>query len=180
MAGSFVTFIVPGYTSLFVRDLPYVAGTGDDADVNPFNPTDLRPLEEGEWLQLSGADKVTRGGDNVVTVAGTPDGEGTLPAFLYFQEKGRYDAQVTKRAHNVFGPSGFIFRTKMCCTTRGGALAVGDKVSVCDYDGGATLYGVTRRVLAKADGAGAWVVGTVTRIYGPDDIGVFYNPQYLA
>ena len=177
MAGSFVTFIVPGYTSLFVRDLPYVAGTGDDADVNPFNPTDTRPLEEGEWLQLSGADKVTRGGDNVVTVAGTPDGEGTLPAFLYFQEKGRYDAQVTKRAHNVFGPAGFIFRTKMCCSA---GLTVGSKVSVWDYDGGAALYGVTRRVLALAVDPGAWVVGTVTRVYGTDDIGVFYNPQYLA
>lgn len=177
MAGSYITFLVPGYTSLFVRDLPYVAGSGDAADVNPFNPTDARPLEEGEWLELSGADKVTRGGNNVVSVAATPDGEGTVPAFLYFQEQGRYDAQVTKRAHNVFGPSGFIFRTKMCCST---GLAVGDKVSVWDYDGGATAYGVVRRVLAKAVGAGAWVVGTVTRVYGTDDIGVFYNPQFLA
>lgn len=177
MAGKFITFTTPGYSSLFTRDLGYSAGSGEDADINPFRADDERPLEEGEWLQRTGSDKLTRGGNNALAVAATPDSEGTVPAFLYFQEKGRYDAQVGKLAHVVIGPSCFEFRTKMCCST---GLAVGDKVSVWDYDGGAAPYGVVRRVLAKAVDPGAWVVGTVTRIYGTDDIGVLYNPQYLA
>ena len=49
MAGSFITFMVPGYTSLFVRDFPYVAGSGDAADVNPCNPTDDRRGRNPRW-----------------------------------------------------------------------------------------------------------------------------------
>jgi hypothetical protein len=175
MAGQYVSIVVPGYNSLFVRDLSYVAGTGDASDVNPFSPTDMRPLIEGEWLQRTGTDKVTRGGNNAVASSGTKDGAGTIPAFLFFSEKGRYDVQMTKRAHIITGPSGFEFRTKLC-TDEG--FNVGDPVAVFDWDGVAGVYGCVRRVLGVAT-SGAYVVGRVTRVYGTSDIGVLYNPEGL-
>jgi hypothetical protein len=175
MAGQYVSIVVPGYNSLFVRDLSYVAGTGDASDVNPFSPTDMRPLIEGEWLERTGADKVTRGGNNAVASSGTKDGAGTKPAFLFFSEKGRYDVQMTKRAHIITGPSGFEFRTKLC-TDEG--FDVGDPVAVFDWDGVAGAYGIVRRVLGVAT-SGSFVVGRVTRVYGTSDIGVLYNPEGL-
>lgn len=175
MAGQFVSIVVPGYNSLFTRDLSYTAGSGDAADVNPFNPTDARPLVEGEWLQRSGADKVTRGGNNVVASSGTKDGAGTIPSFLYFNEKGRYDVQMTKRAHILTGPHGFEFRTKLCTDE---SFAVGDAVAVFDWDGIAGAYGCVRRVLGVAT-SGSFVVGRVTRVYGTSDIAVVYSPEGL-
>lgn len=175
MAGKYVTLINPGYSLLFTKDLPYLAGTGEDSDINPFKPTDDRPLVEGEFLEIGasgGAPRYSRGGNNAVAVSGTPDGEGTSPAFLYFMEEGRYDAQVAGQAHCIRGPLGFEFRTKLCYS---GGLSVGDRVSVWDWDGRAGAYGVVRRVLA-AYSAG-WVVGRVSRIYGTDDISVIYGLQ---
>lgn len=173
MAGQYVNIVVPGYNSLFVRDLSYVAGTGDASDVNPFNPSDMRPLIEGEWLERTGADKVTRGGANSVGSTGVKDNAGTVPAFLYFNEKGRYDVQMTKRAHIITGPSGFEFRTKLC-TDEG--FQVGDAVAVFDWDGIAGAYGLVRRVLGKAE-SGSYVIGRVTRVYGTSDIAVMYSPE---
>ena len=176
MAGQFVSIVVPGYNSLFTRDLSYTAGNGDAADVNPFNPTDARPLVEGEWLERPGADTVTRGGNNGAGAAsGTKDNEGTKPAFLYFNEKGRYDVQMTKRAHILTGPHGFEFRTKLC-TDEG--FQVGDPVAVFDWDGIAGAYGIWRRVLGVAV-SGSFVVGRVTRVYGTSDIAVVYSPEGL-
>lgn len=178
MAGQYVNIIVPGYTNLYVRDLPYVPGENDASDTNPFNPLDARPLIEGEWLERTGADKVTRGGDNQVTTPGTKDGEGTKPAFLFFSEKGRYDVQLSKRAHIIAGPHGFEFRTKLC-VDEFTALDVGAPVSVWDYDGAGSAYGVVRRVLGKAEGSGAYVIGYVTRVFGSSDIAVMYSPGLL-
>lgn len=173
MAGQYVSILVPGYNSLFVRDLSYVPGTGDISDTNPFNPNDARPLIEGEWLERTGADKVTRGGNNAVGVSGTKDGAGTKPAFLYFNEKGRYDVQMTKRAHIIQGPHGFEFRTKLC-TNEG--FQVGDPVAVFDWDGDGGSYNLVRRVLGVAT-SGSYVVGRVTRVYGTSDIAVMYSPE---
>ena len=176
MAGKYVTITNPGYSSLFVRDLPYLAGSGESASINPFNPTDDRPLVEGEWLELvaSGtATKYTRGGNNVVSTLNTPDGEGTVPAYLYFMEQGRYDAQVSQMAHAIRGPLGFEFRTKLC---RSSGLSVNSKVSVWDWDGGGAspgAYGCVRRVLALH--STGWVVGRVSRIHGTNDISVVYG-----
>jgi len=178
MAGQYVSIVVPGYNSLFVRDLSYVAGTGDASDVNPFSPTDMRPLIEGEWLQRTGTDKVTRGGLNAVEAGDAKDTatKGTIPAFLFFSERGRYDVQMTKRAHIITGPSGFEFRTKLCTDE---SFAVGDAVAVFDWAGTASApYGCVRRVLGVAT-SGAYVVGRVTRVYGTSDIGVLYNPEGL-
>lgn len=176
MAGQYVSIVVPGYNSLFVRDLSYVAGSGDLPDVSPFNPTDLRPLIEGEWLERTGADKVTRGGLNLVEAGDLKDTDtkGTVPAFLYFNEKGRYDVQMTKRAHIITGPSGFEFRTKLCTSED---FEVGQAVAVYDWAGTASApYGCVRRVLGVAT-SGAYVVGRVTRVYGTSDIGVLYSPE---
>lgn len=170
MAGKYITIINPGYSLLWTRDLPYLAGTGDVTGTNPLDPDDARALVEGEFLELTASDskpRFTRGGNNAVAVSGTPDGEGTNPAFLYFQEKGRYDAQSTKLAHCIIGPSRFEFRTKLC---RSSGLAVNDRVSVWDWDGVSGAYGLTRRVLA-AFSAG-YSIGRVSRIFGTNDISV--------
>lgn len=178
MAGQYVNIIVPGYTNLYVRDLSYTPGTNDAPDTNPFSPVDARPLIEGEWLERTGADKVTRGGSNTMTTPATKDGEGTKPAFLFFSEKGRYDVQLSKRAHIIAGPAGFEFRTKLC-VSEFTAADVGLPVSVWDYDGDGSSYGVVRRVLGKAVGSGAYVVGYVTRVFGSADIAVMYSPGLL-
>lgn len=170
MAGQYVTIINPGYSHLWVKDLPYSPGSGESASINPFDPTEARALIEGEFLQRVGsgaAARFTRGGDNVVTVPGTPDGEGTVPAFIYFQEKGRYDAQASKHAHCIVGPSLFEFRTKLC---RSAGLSLNDRVSVWDLD---NVGPQVRRGLA-AFSAG-WSVGRVSRIYGTDDIAVIFG-----
>ena len=178
MAGKYVTILNPGYSLLITKDLPYLAGSGESASINPFNPTDNRPLVEGEWLELvaSGTtNRYTRGGNNAVAVANTPDGEGTNPAFMYFLEEGRYDAQVAQQAHCIRGPLGFEFRTKLC---RSSGLSVNSKVAVWDWDGGGAspgAYGRVRRVLALH--SAGWVVGRVSRIYGTDDISVIYGLQ---
>lgn len=175
MAGKYATLLNPGYSQALVRDLPYLAGSGDDADTNPFKPTDNRPLVEGEWLQLGAsgnAPRFTRGGNNAMAASGTPDGEGTVPAFMYFMEEGRIDAQVAGMAHCVVGPLGFEFRTKLCYS---GGLSVNSKVSVWDWDGRSGAYGIVRRVLAVW--SAGWLVGRVSRIYGDDDIAVIYGLQ---
>ena len=175
MAGQYTSILVPGYNSLFVRDLSYVPGSGDAADVNPLSATDARPLIEGEWLERTGADKVTRGGNNLMASSGTKDNPGTQPAYLYFNEKGRYDVQMTRRAHIITGPSGFEFRTKLCTDE---SFQVGDPVAVFDWDGISGAYGVVRRVLGKAE-SGSYVIGRVTRVYGTSDIAVIYSPEGL-
>jgi len=174
MAGKYVTILNPGYSLLVTRDLPYTAGSGESG-VNPFDPSDTRALVEGEFLELvsSGSSaKYTRGGNNAVAVEGTPDGEGTNPAFMYFLEEGRYDAQMSQQAHCIRGPLGFEFRTKIC---RSSGLSVNSKVSVWDWDGGSNAWGKVRRALAVF--SAGWVVGRVSRIYGTDDISVIYGLQ---
>ncbi len=175
MAGKYITILNPGYSQLWVRDLLYTPGSGDASGTNPLSPDDDRPLIEGEWLEIthsSNKPRFTRGGNNAVAVSGTPDGEGTSPAYLYFQEQGRYDAQHTKLAHAVCGPFGFEFRTKLCYST---GLSVNSKVAVYDWDGRSGAFGVVRRVLAVQ--SAGWVVGRVSRIYGTDDISVVFGQQ---
>jgi len=167
MAGKYINIITPGYTALATKDLGYTPGTGDAADLNPFDPTSVRPLVEGEWLERAAGRKVTRGGNNAMAVSGTLDNQGTAPAFLYFGEEGRYDAQARKLAH-VVQDTRYEFRTKLCDST---GLAVGDPVSVWDWDGPAGAYGIVRRVLGAAT-SGGFVIGHVTRVYGTNDIAV--------
>lgn len=164
MAGAFLEFQIPGYSTLWTEDLAYTPGTGEAADLNPFDPSSDRPLIEGEWLERSSdGKKWKRGGNNDEAEVS----EGTLPAFPYFMEKGRYDAQVSKLGHCVIGPAGYIFRTKLCLSA---GLAVGDKVSVQDI----LVAGVVRRGLIKL--VSGYCIGRVARIIGTNDIVVQYLP----
>jgi hypothetical protein len=173
MAGKYIELLNPGYSTLWTRDLPYAPGSGEAADLNPFNPQSARPLVEGEWLRRAvGGMKWTRGGNNAVGVPGTPDDEGMVPEFLYFQEEGRYDAQATKMAHCVIAPFGYEVRTKLGST--GGALAENDAVSVWDWDGPAGAWGIVRRTVAKQ--AAGYVIGRVTRVFGTNDFSFLYMP----
>jgi hypothetical protein len=176
MAGKYIEIFNPGYSTLWTRDLPYTPGVGEAADLNPFDPMSARPLVEGEWLTedelTTSGRKLKRGGVNVLT-GGALAAEGTVPAYLYFQEQGRYDAQATKMAHIIRGPSLFEFRTKLAYD--GGApIAVHTKVSVWDWDGPAGVWGICRRVLAPW--AAGYVIGRVTRVFGTNDFAVLFMP----
>lgn len=185
MAGTYFEILRPGYSVLTTHDVPYTNGTGETG-VNVFSPLSTRPLIEGEWLEYAAGSAwaAKRGGSNAGTaVPGTPDSLATGPSFPHWLEKGRFDAQTRQYAHLLKGPGGFTFRTRVCDTAfqdgSGSDLGVGDLVAVYDVDLG---DGVMRRGLAKKDvGAGpAWVVGTVERVYGTNDIAVNFNPFYLA
>ena len=172
MAGKYVTFINPGYSLSWVKELPYLAGTNESASINPLNGNDARALVEGEWLQradASGRPRWTRGGSNTVTTPGTkePGSEATVPSSIYYMEQGRYDAQAVKLVNCVVAPFGAELRTKLCQTS---GLAVNDPVSVWDWDGEGGAYGVVRRVLA-AHNAG-YIQGRVVRIYGLNDMAI--------
>jgi len=166
MAGTYIEILNPGYSTLWTRDLAYTDGTGE-SDLNPLDPDSDRPLVEGEWLEMSGKYFV-RGGDNDATGASG----GTVPAYLYFMEKGRYDAQSSKLVHCIVGPSMFEFRTKLCEST---GVSVGSALSVQDM----SIGGIVRRALTVA-ATGDFIVGYCTRIYGTDDLGVVYCPSGLA
>lgn len=173
MAGKYFEFLVPGYSTLSTKDLPYLAGSGDASGTNPLNPDDDRALIEGEFLELTASSnkpRFTRGGDNVVSSSGTPDGESSVPSFPYFQEKGRYDAQHTKMAHCVIGPLGFEFRTKLIYSS---GLSVNDQVSVWDWDGASGAFGLVRRCLSAL--SSGYAIGRVSRIYGTNDCAVIFG-----
>lgn len=173
MAGTYFEFLVPGYSLLWTKDLLYTAGTGDAAGTNPLDPDDDRALIEGEWLEMSAssnAPRVTRGGNNAMTASGTPDNEGTNPAFPYFQEKGRYDAQHTKLCHVVLGPHGYEFRTRLIQSS---GLSVNTRVSVWDWDGPSGAWSVVRRALAVF--SAGYSIGRVSRIYGTNDCAIVFG-----
>jgi len=129
------------------------------ADPDILKPTNVRPLIDGEWLEIDSSYKMARGGDNVVTVAGTPDDEKLVsPSFVYFAERGRYETQAIQKGPMIFA-GGYEADTKVM---DGDGLAVGDPLSVWDID--AMGDGVVRRGLAKASGATAYIIGYATRL----------------
>ena len=124
MAGKYIEFINPGYSTLYTRDLKYAPATdrdagssanpdNEDAALNVFNPDSAAPLLEGEFLEVAAGNKVTRGG-TAACAPGTTGNIGKKPAYLHFHERGRYDAQITKKAHLVNGPAGFEFQSSLC------------------------------------------------------------------
>ena len=123
MAGKYIEFINPGYSTLFTRDLKYKLasardGGADEAEsgIDVFNPDSAAPLFEGEFLELAADNKVTRGGTSTCAHG---DNVGTKPAWIHFHERGRYDAQITKKAHLVSGPAGMEFQTGLCYCAAG-------------------------------------------------------------
>lgn len=195
MAGQFVTILNPGYSTLYTRDLAYQASVKVEgsASMNVFNPDVAHPLQEGEWLQMSGG-KFTRSlASGAVTGSGAAsalaivnDAENAAasrPCFLYFQERGRYDAQLTRKAHCITGPAGFEFRTKMIVCGTGDE---GNKVYVyvCEDANGRLVSALVSETAAVAattapdPTAGSWYAGTILQVHGTNDATVLFQPGY--
>ena len=120
------------------------------ADPTILDPTNVRPLVEGEFLQLDTSYKMARGGDND---AGTLD-PAAVPSYCYFAERGRYETQAIQK-----GP--FLYMGSYEADTLifdGTGLTLGEALAVVDVD----IGGIVRR------GLGQWasgiVVGYVTKL----------------
>lgn len=120
------------------------------ADLAILRPTNVRPLVDGEFLQLTTAYKMARGGDN----AGNLTDEATVPSFCYANERGNYVSQGLGKGPFLYG--GFYEADTLIMDGTG--MTLGGSVSVFDLD----IGGVIRR------GLGAWaagfVIGYVTRL----------------
>lgn len=199
MAGKYIEFVNPGYSTLYTRDLKYAPATGRDggsgtdaeaAALNVFDPDSAAPLLEGEFLEVAAGNKVTRGGTGACTPGDSTEMNiGEAPAYLHFHERGRYDAQITKKAHLVVGPSGFEFVTSLCYCTDGDE---GEPVFVCDVvsplDATKTVRGlITKATLVAGTGGVAaktvmYQVGYCTRVISGNALAshgkmqVFYAP----
>jgi len=204
MAGTFVTLVNPGYSSLFTRDLSTAttANVEGSTSLNLFDPDSTHPLQEGEWLGINSSYKFSRpsGGD----VTGSSNSTGVLEivedaqntaatglCYMYFQERGRYDAQVTKKAHCIVGPGNFEFRTKMIVCAAGDE---GEKVFVyvCQDSSNrlvsalvsasaaiAATTAVAPAVGTAATTDGSWYAGVISRVHGTNDATVLFQPGFL-
>ncbi len=113
-------------------------------------PTDVRPLVEGEFLQLTTAYKMERGGNN----AGNLTDEATVPSYCWVAERGRYETQAVQKGPILYiGP--YEADTLIMDAT---GLVVGDKLSVWDLD----IGGIIRRGLGEY--VAGHVIGYVTRL----------------
>lgn len=181
MAGKYIEFINPGYSTLYTKDVGYAANTVRDGDdpANPFNPDSANPLLEGEFLEMSSSNKVTRGGTTSPATAGANIAE--KPCFLHFSERGRYDAQLTQKAHLVVGPAGFEFRSKLCVAA---SSEVGDMVFVADVASPSAAGKFVKGLVGQGDLGSAtgtfYSVGFITRKHSDSDIQVMYMPQMVV
>jgi hypothetical protein len=197
MAGKYIEIINPGYSTLYTRDLKYTVchNTRDSADPsNPFDPDSANPLLEGEWLSWEAGNKLTRG--SAATPEGAAAGSNIMqePCLLHFSERGRYDAQLTKKAHCITGPSGYEFKCKLGLFTSG---TEGERVFVCDVvsptgngkfvKGLANIAGLTagtHTVAASTDGTSnyysAWSPGYITRVVSASEVYIQFDPQYIT
>jgi len=114
------------------------------------NPNDVRPLVEGEFLQLDTAYKMARGGNN----AGNLTDEATVPSYAYFAERGRYDTQAIQKGPFLY-LGGYEADTLIMDST---SMVVGSAVSVFDLD----IGGVIRRGLGLL--SAGYEIGRVTRL----------------
>jgi hypothetical protein len=121
------------------------------------DPTNVRPLVEGEFLQLDTAYKMARGGDN----AGNLTDEALVPSFCYFAEQGRYETQAIGKGPMLY-LGGYEADTKIMDAT---GLGIGDALTVYDLD----LGGIIRRGLGQQTLATAFVIGYVTRLPGANN-----------
>jgi hypothetical protein len=196
MAGKFVTFVNPGYSALFTRDYSYgtpVANVDGSTTANVFDPDATHPLQEGEWLTMDGATgKVKRACENIAYTLATPaalsvnTSSGTedvsqAACFMYFAERGRYDAQVTKKAHCIIGPAAMQIRTKMIVCAAG---EEGEKVFVtCCIDSSgrhvSALASATKAATASTLNTGCWYAGEILQVHGQNDATILFSPGYL-
>lgn len=164
---NFVRLIRPGLVPADHKTVQLVLGTGETSIDDLIRPRGARPLAPGEWLELSGntGERAKRGGDNDISVAGTPDNEGTAPAFLFHAPSTAHpQIQTSNGLVPIYvGPFPQEAEFTLCCSAD---CEPGDELSVWDYDGGDEPYGVVRRVLAKANSG--FVVGRVLAVLGTD------------
>lgn len=194
MAGKYMNILAPDYSSLTTRSLKYTPNTdiGEDGALNPFHPQSDNPLVEGEWLQFTESNKVTRGG------SGTTDSvEGgnvsLLPCGVYFMEKGRYDAQYTKQAHLLIGPTPVWMTNKLCKVDAGALpgtrLFVADvsaegsfKKGLCDAAtiNASAFYDAFAINPAHASAVMVWSPGYIQQVKGTSNIVFVLDPQLVA
>ena len=197
MAGKFVTILNPGYSTLYTRDLAYAPNTtvGEATALNPFDPDSDHPLFEGEWLSVDNTGKLTRlasatgavpvagGATEITYINDAQNVPGTRPCFMYFQERGRYDAQLTRKAHCITGPAGFEFRTKMIDSTDADegqpVFAV-----LCEDSSGRRVSALVpannTQLAAAASGLQVMSVGIITVAHGTNDSTVLYQPSFYT
>lgn len=194
MAGKYIEFVNPGYSTLYTRDLKYVKNSSRNDDVdNPFNPDAANPIIEGEWLQLASGLKAKRGG-SATAAAGA--NIAVSPCVLHFSERGRYDAQITQKAHVVTGPQGFEFTCKLGDFT---GAAEGEFVFIADFENPAAsgkyiqaLYGADALASASssiatlsAEGstsaptAAFWSPGWIVRKVSNSEAVIMFAPQLV-
>jgi len=188
MAGKYIEFVNPGYSTLYTRDLQYELNSTFQETGNVFNPDNASPLVEGEWLSYTASGKVTRFGASTQAAG---DHVSTVPCALHFSERGRYDAQITKKAQMVTGPNGFDFKTKLCLVDS--QAAAGDRLFVADVEDASGNFkkglvdaaSVTSPATFAAYGAsndnGAyyWSPGYIQRLIGTGEIVVHFDPQMI-
>ena len=119
----------------------------------------------GEWLVKNTDGKKMQRDENYGDLdeggAGANPGEGTVPAYPFFTEKGRYDTQAMAepKASFLFIGAGEA-ETDLVANISG--LAVGDALTVQNItDSG----GTSRRGLGKQVTPGTFVVARVSKIY---------------
>ena len=195
MAGNYIEIVNPGYSTLYTRDLAYTPNqtAGESATLDVFNPDSANPLYEGEWLELTNAAAPkfqrataaaaapTTSASTVNVVEAAQQNISKVPCFLHFAERGRYDAQMTKKAHAITGPAGFEFKTKMCVCATSDDLGAPVVVGWITLPNGEHKRGLIVKAYATANNSGsetqAWVVGNVTRILGTNHMQVQFNPH---
>ena len=198
MAGKYVEIVNPGYSTLYTRDLPYSPNTTDSmeaATLDVFNPDSANPLYEGEWLELTNASApkfqratgassapATTNSSSINIVEGSSTQSlAQVPCYLHFAERGRYDAQMTKKAHCITGPAGFEFKTKMCVASSSAALGAPVVVGWIVLPNGEPKRGLIVKAYdtdTSSAGTPVWVVGNITRVIGTNHIQVQFNPHF--
>lgn len=196
MAGKYVEIVNPGYSTLYTRDLAYSPNTNysiEAASLDVFNPDSANPLYEGEWLELTNASapkfqratgasgKPAQTASTVNVVVATNQDLAQVPCFMHFAERGRYDAQMTKKAHCITGPHGFEFKTKMCVAATSDNLGAPVVVGWICLPNGELKRGLIVKAYdtdTSTQGTAVWVVGNLTRVIGTNHIQVQFNPHF--
>lgn len=190
MAGKYIEFLNPGYSTLFTRDLQYSLNTTfTTAEAgNVFDPDNANPLVEGEWLSFTADGKVQRFGSGTQAAG---DNVANVPCALHFSERGRYDAQITRKAHLVTGPNGFDFKTKLCVVDS--TAAAGTRLFVADVEDASGNFKkglvdaanvtdpstFTVGATGGATSAYYWSPGYIQRRIGTGEIVVHFDPQMI-
>jgi hypothetical protein len=139
---------IPPHLVLISEVLPVQRRDFTLSDPTLLNPNNANPLYDGEWLELDSSYKLVRGAS----------GEGALPAWQLFAERGRYDTQAIAKAPVLF-IGGYEAETTIVTLA---GLAVGSALSVTDV----TVDAASKRGLAlTGTGSGEhMIVGYVTRV----------------